>query len=276
MKHVLGIFLFLLAITSQAQNLTVTGTVTDASDGAVIPGVSVVLKGTTTGTITNVDGFYQIMVNEGDVLVYTFVGMKPQEVTVTSSTINIILEEDATDLDEVVVVGYGVQKKALVTGANINVKGEAIAEMNTGTPMEALQGVTPGVSITRNNGAPGAGTKVTIRGIGTIGYSAPLYIVDGVASDNIDFLNSSDIESIDVLKDAASAAIYGSRAANGVILVTTKKGKNGQKATVTYDGYYGVQNIYRNVTPLNAQEYMFIMDEGLRNDGLAPNNWKLF
>ncbi|MBS2211419.1 TonB-dependent receptor [Carboxylicivirga mesophila] len=275
MKHVLGIFLFLLALTSQAQNLTVTGTVTGATDGAPIPGVSVVLKGTTSGTITNVDGFYQLMANEGDMLVYSFVGMKAQEVMVTSTTINVQLEEDATDLDEVVVVGYGVQKKALVTGANANVKGEALAELNTASAMEALQGLAPGVNITRSNGAPGAGTRVTIRGAGTIENASPLYIVDGVAvGGGIDYLNPSDIESIDVLKDAASAAIYGSRAANGVILVTTKKGKKGAKPQITYDGYYGVQNVYKTLPVLNAQEYMFIMDEARSNERLEPFDWQ--
>src|SRR5690606_1365515 len=158
--------------------------------------------------------------------------------------------------------------------ANLNVKGEDIAELNTTTAMEALQGVAPGVSITRNSGQPGAGTKVTIRGLGTIGNSNPLYIVDGVAVGNIDYLNSSDIESIDVLKDAASAAIYGSRAANGVVLVTTHKGRQGSKAKVQYDTYYGFQKIYKNLSPLNAQEYMFIMDEGRVNDGLAPHDWE--
>ncbi|TRX72076.1 TonB-dependent receptor [Carboxylicivirga sp. M1479] len=275
MKHVLGIFLFLLALTSQAQNLTVTGTVTDAADGLPLPGVSVVVKGTTTGTVTNVDGQFQLMSSQGDVLVFSFIGMVPQEVTVTSETINIALEEDATDLDEVVVVGYGVQKKALVTGANANVKGEALAELNTGSAMEALQGLAAGVNITRSNGAPGAGTRVTIRGAGTIENASPLYIVDGVAvGGGIDYLNPSDIESIDVLKDAASAAIYGSRAANGVILVTTRKGKKGQKATVSYDGYYGVQNVYKTLPVLNAQEYMYIMDEARSNERLAPFDWQ--
>ncbi len=275
MKHLLGIFLLFLTLSSQAQELTVTGKVTDASDGLPIPGVSVVVKGTTNGTITTIEGTYSLVVNQGDVLVYSFVGMNPQERTVEGSVIDIALSADMTDLDEVVVVGYGVKKKALVTGANLNVKGDEIVEKNSGTAMEALQGISPGVNITRNNGAPGAGTKVTIRGIGTIGTASPLYVVDGVQVDGgIDYLNPSDIESIDVLKDAASAAIYGSRAANGVILVTTKKAKAGSKTRVTYDGYYGVQNIYKNVTPLNAQEYMYIMDEGRANDGIAPMDWE--
>ncbi len=258
-----------------AQEVTLSGVVTSADDNQPLPGVTVVVKGTTNGTVTNFDGVYTLKVSGDAVLLFSFVGMKPQEIPVDGRTqVDVVLESDAFDVDEVVVVGYGVQKKALTTGANINVKGEEIAALNTSTAMEALQGTTPGVSITRNNGQPGAGTKVTIRGLGTIGDSDPLYIVDGVAVGNIDYLNSSDIESIDVLKDAASAAIYGSRAANGVVLVTTKKGSKNKKPMVTYDGYYGIQNIYKNLDPLNAQEYMYIMDEGRVNDGLAPNNWE--
>jgi len=276
MKHLLGIFLlFLTLISSQAQEMTVTGTVTDASDGMPIPGVSVVVKGTTIGTITTVEGTFSLVVNQGDLLVFSFVGMTNQEVVVTSNVINVALQSDITDLDEVVVIGYGVQKKALVTGANANVKGEALAELNTSSAMEALQGLAPGVNITRSNGSPGAGTRVTIRGAGTIENASPLYIVDGVAvGGGIDYLNPSDIESIDVLKDAASAAIYGSRAANGVILVTTKKGKKGASPTITYDGYYGVQNTYKKLPVLNAQEYMFIMDEARSNERATPFDWE--
>lgn len=258
-----------------AQEVTLSGVVTSADDNQPLPGVTVVVKGTTNGTVTNFDGNYQLKVASDAVLIFSFVGMKSQEISVDGRTqLDVALEGDAFDVDEIVVVGYGVQKKALTTGANINVKGEDIAALNTSTAMEALQGTTPGVSITRNNGQPGAGTKVTIRGLGTIGNSNPLYIVDGVAVGDIDYLSSADIESIDVLKDAASAAIYGSRAANGVVLVTTKKGKKGRKPSVTYDGYYGVQNVYKNLDPLNAQEYMYIMDEGRVNDGLAPNDWE--
>lgn len=258
-----------------AQEVTLTGVITSADDNQPLPGVTVVVKGTTNGTITNFDGVYNLKVASDAVLVFSFVGMKSQEVLVDGRTqLNVALEGSAFDVDEVVVVGYGVQKKALTTGANINIKGEEIAALNTSSAMEALQGTTPGVSITRNNGQPGAGTKVTIRGLGTIGNSNPLYIVDGVAVGDINYLSSSDIESIDILKDAASAAIYGSRAANGVVLVTTRKGKKGHKPQVTYNGYYGVQNIYKNLAPLNAQEYMYIMDEGRMNDGLAPNNWE--
>ncbi|MBS0012305.1 MAG: SusC/RagA family TonB-linked outer membrane protein, partial [Bacteroidales bacterium] len=274
MKQLLGIILLFFSLGLFAQDLTVTGIVTDASDGEPIPGVAVVIKGTTIGTATDIDGSYSINASMNSVLMFSFLGMKTEEVTVTSSRIDVALSAEITDLEEVVVTGYGIQKKLLITGANQNVKGEEIAEMNTSTAMEALQGLTPGVSITRNSGQPGAGTKVTIRGMGTIGNSSPLYIVDGVTVGNIDYLNPSDIESIDILKDAASAAIYGSRAANGVILVTTTKGERGAKPSIRYDTYYGLQNIYRNLTPLNAQEYIYIMDEGRVNDGLQPYDWE--
>ena len=272
-----AVMLFVLAVLTQvlvAQEVTVQGRVTYQADGSPLPGVTIMVVGTNTGILSGVDGTFTIPARMGSTLRFSFIGMTPVEVTVTSSTVNVTMADAPTDLDEVVVIGYGVQKKALVTGANLNVKGDQIAELNTSTAMEALQGIATGISVTRNSGAPGAGTKATIRGLGTIGNSAPLYIVDGVAVGNIDYLNSSDIESIDVLKDAASSAIYGSRAANGVILVTTKKGTRGAAPVISYDFYYGMQNIYKKLPALNAQEYMFIMDEGRANDGLAPNDWQ--
>lgn len=271
------VMLFVLAVFAHvlvAQDVTVQGLVTYQADGSPLPGVTIMVVGTNTGVLSGVDGTFSIPASMGATLRFSFIGMTPVEVTVTSATVNVTLADEPTDLDEVVVIGYGVQKKALVTGANLNVKGDQIAELNTSTAMEALQGIATGISVTRNSGAPGAGTKATIRGLGTIGNSAPLYIVDGVSVGNIDYLNASDIESIDVLKDAASSAIYGSRAANGVILVTTKKGVKGAAPIITYDFYYGMQNIYKKLPALNAQEYMFIMDEGRVNDGLAPNDWE--
>lgn len=264
-----------LLLGSYVQAQSVSGTVSDGY-GSPLPGVTVIIKNTTKGVTTDFDGRFDAPeVAIGETLVFSYLGFNTLEIVIENyDTMNIVLEEGTDLLDEVVVVGYGVQKKALVTGASVNVKGEDIAALNTGTAMQALQGVTAGVSITQNNGSPGAGTRVTIRGLGTIGNSNPLYIVDGVAVGNIDYLGPSDIETIDVLKDAASAAIYGSRAANGVVLVTTVKGRKGQSAKITYDTYYGFQNIYKNLDPLNAQEYMYIMDEGRVNDGLAPNDWQ--
>lgn len=274
-KFAIIVLLLLCAQSMFSQTKTISGTVTDDA-GMPMPGVSVMVDGTNNGVQTDFDGNYNINeVSPSDKLIFSYVGMKSQSILVGEQTsINVTLEQSLESLEEVVVIGYGVQKKALVTGANLNVKGEDIAKLNTGTAMEALQGVAPGVSISRNNGAPGAGTKVTIRGLGTIGNSNPLYIVDGVAVGNIDYLSSGDIESIDVLKDAASAAIYGSRAANGVVLVTTRQGNKSRQAQVHYESFYGFQNIYKNLSPLNAQEYMYIMDEGRVNDGLAPNDWE--
>ncbi|MGB5262977.1 MAG: carboxypeptidase-like regulatory domain-containing protein, partial [Lutimonas sp.] len=268
------LFLGLFMLCSFTYSQSISGTVSDAQ--GPLPGVNVIVKGTDNGVTTDFDGRYTISdVSPNSILEFSYVGFQTRDITVAGQTvINVVLEEDVNQLDEVVVIGYGVQKKALTTGANLNVKGEDIAALNTGTAMEALQGVAAGVSVTRNSGSPGAGTRVTIRGLGTIGNSNPLYIVDGIAVGDIDYLNSSDIASIDVLKDAASAAIYGSRAANGVILVTTVKGRRDQAAKISYDTFYGFQNIYKNLDPLNAQEYMYIMDEGRLNDGLAPNDWE--
>lgn len=274
MKQTLGIFLvFLWSLTAMAQESLVSGKVTDGSDGSPLPGVTVSIKGTTNGTVTNIDGFYEIKANTGEVLVFSFIGMKSVETTITGTQQNATMASETTDLDDVVVVGYGVQKKVLVTGANLNVKGEDVAKLAPNSPMESLKGTSPGVKVQSSSGAPGAETKVVIRGIGTTGDSKPMYIVDGVSVGNIDHLNASDIASINVLKDAASSAIYGSRAANGVILVTTKKGTKGSAPTVTYDGYYGVQNIAKKPEMLNAQEYMTIIDEAYVNDGLAGLDW---
>jgi TonB-linked SusC/RagA family outer membrane protein len=259
-----------------AQERTVSGKIID-ENGQSLPGVNVLVKGTATGTVSDGDGAYTIGgVNDNSILIFSFIGYHAQEIAVGSQTvIDVSMTPDITALQEIVVIGYGEKKKALVTGANIHQDGEKLQALNTSSAMEALQGITPGVSISRNSGQPGAGTKVRIRGIGTIANSNPLYIVDGVPVGNdINYLAPSDIESIDVLKDAASAAIYGSRGANGVVIVTTRKGKQGSKPQITYNGYYGVQNIYKKPPTLNAQEYMFIMDEGLANDGKALTNWE--
>ncbi|NPA36614.1 MAG: TonB-dependent receptor [Chlorobi bacterium] len=252
---------------SRQKQLSVKGKVTD-TNGDPIPGVNVFIKGTTTGTITSADGTYSLTVPDESTLVFSFIGMKTVEIPVNgNTTINVTMESAVIGLDEVVTIGYGTQKKKLSTGANLNVKGDVITKLTPSNSMEALQGISPGVSITRSNGQPGSTTKVYIRGMGTIGNASPLYIVDGVTVGNIDYLSPSDIESIDVLKDAASAAIYGARAANGVILVTTKKGKKG-KLSVNFDSYLGWQNVYKDPDMLNAQQYAMIQSEGRSNDGL--------
>lgn len=255
-------------ISAYAQNRQVIGTVYDQS-GGTLPGVNVVIKGTTVGTITDIDGNYSLELTGNDIeLVFSFVGFLDQVVSVNNqSRVDITLLEDMLQLDEVVAIGYGVQKKSLNTGANLNVKGDDIQKLNTSRPIDALQGMSPGVSIQQSNGLPGAETKVYIRGIGTVGNAKPLYIIDGVSAGNIDHLAPSEIESIDVLKDAASAAIYGSRAANGVILVTTKKGNFNQKPVISYDFYNGWQSVYKAPELLNAQQYVEIMNEANENSG---------
>lgn len=266
------LFLPCMAMKATSQNLTVSGVVTSSSDKMPLIGVSVLIKGTTVGTITDFDGKYSLGVEKGQTLVFSYIGFIPQEIPVTDQkTLNVELKEDTEVLDEVVVVGYGVQKKKLVTGATVQVKGENLAKLNTNSPLQAMQGQTPGVNISATSGQPGENMKVSIRGLGTVGNASPLYLIDGVAGD-ISTLNPADIESIDVLKDAASAAIYGAQAANGVVLITTKSGKEG-KAQISFDAYYGIQNQARKMDMLNAEEYMTIMDEQAVNSGNAPYDW---
>ena len=263
------------AAPASQENLTVSGVVTSAADQLPLIGVSVQVKGTSNGSITDLDGNYSVSVASGQTLVFSYIGFKTQEIQITNQkTLNVVMEEDSETLDEVVVVGYGVQKKKLVTGATVQVKGETLAKMNTNSPLQAMQGQTPGVNISSTSGQPGESMKVSIRGLGTVGNASPLYLIDGVGGD-ISTLNPADIESIDVLKDAASAAIYGAQAANGVVLITTKSGKAG-KAQISFDAYYGWQTQARKADMLNAQEYMMIMDEQAVNSGNAPYDWSSY
>ena len=258
-----------------SQTSTVSGVVISGTDELPLVGVSVLVKETANGTITDMDGNFKLNVVSGQTLVFSYIGYVTQEIVVTDQkSLNVILKEDTEILDEVVVVGYGVQKKKLVTGATVQVKGESLAKMNTNSPLQGMQGQTPGVNISSTSGQPGSDMKVSIRGLGTVGNSSPLYLIDGVGGD-ISTLNPADIESIDILKDAASAAIYGAQAANGVVLITTKSGKEG-KAQISFDAYYGVQTVARKINMLNAKEYMTIMDEQAVNSGNTPYDWSSF
>ena len=251
---------------------SISGKVTSSTDGEPLIGATVQVQGDKNGVVTDFDGNYVIQAEKGQTLVFSYVGYLTKTVKIgDANTIDVVLDEDRQSLDEVVVVGYGVQKKKLVTGATVQVKGENVAKLNTTNPLQALQGQTPGMTIVSESGQPGEGLKVNIRGLGTTGSSGPLYIIDGVRGD-ISTLNPSDIESIDVLKDAASAAIYGSQSANGVVLVTTKSGKEG-RAVVSFDGYFGWQWAPRKTKMLNAKQYMTIMDEQNINSGGAPYDW---
>ena len=260
------------AVNSVQQSKKVTGNVSDA-EGPII-GASVVEKGNAgNGTVTDLDGNFSLNVKPGATIVITYIGYQKQEIVVgNQSNFNVTMKTDDKTLEEVVVVGYGVQKKKLVTGSTIEVKGDDIQKMNTTQVLGALQSQTPGVNIQAASGQPGDGFKISIRGAGTNGNTAPLYIIDGVAGD-INNLNPADIERIDVLKDAASCAIYGSAAANGVILVTTKQGKQG-KIQVSYDANVGWANVYRMPKMLNAKQYMEVMDQVRFNSGESSYDWK--
>lgn len=260
------------AVNSVQQFKKVTGNVSDA-EGPII-GASVVEKGNAgNGTVTDLDGNFSLNVKPGATIVVTYIGYQKQEIVVgNQSNFNVTMKTDDKTLEEVVVVGYGVQKKKLVTGSTIEVKGDDIQKMNTTQVLGALQSQTPGVNIQAASGQPGDGFKISIRGAGTNGNTAPLYIIDGVAGD-INNLNPADIERIDVLKDAASCAIYGSAAANGVILVTTKQGKQG-KIQVSYDANVGWANVYRMPKMLNAKQYMEVMDQVRFNSGESSYDWK--
>ena len=247
------------------------GTVVD-KDGVPVIGASIRVKGGQAAAVTDFDGNFTIDAADGAVLTVSYIGYVTQEVTAsTKAPLQITLQEDNATLDEVVVVGYGVQKKKLVTGATVQVNGDDIQKLNTTSALGALQSQTPGVNIVSASGQPGEGYKVNIRGAGTNGSTTPLYIIDGIEGD-ISTISPADIESVDVLKDAASAAIYGARAANGVILVTTKQGKAG-KMQVSYDGYIGWQNVYKMPELLNAKQYMEVMDEVSVAGGGQPYNW---
>ena len=249
----------------------VTGTVISGSDNEPLIGASVMVQGTKVGSVTDLDGNFTIDAKNGQTLEVSYLGFITQKVKVNGQKLNITLQEDKHSLDEVVVVGYGVQKKKLVTGATVQLKGDDIAKLNTTNPLSAMQGQTPGVNIVSTSGQPGAAMSVTIRGLGTVGNSQPLYLIDGVGGD-ITTLNPADIESIDVLKDAASAAIYGAQAANGVVLVTTNSGREGS-CKITYDGYVGWQTLPRKFEMLNSEQYMQIMDEARLNSGMSPVDW---
>ncbi len=272
-KILLSLSVGLLALSASAQNRTVTGTVTDGASGDPVPFASIVVKGTSNWTTTDLDGKYAVAAPANGILSVEILGYVSQEVAVDGrSVVNIVLDPDLDQLSESVVIGYGVQQKKLLTGSTIQVKGDDLAKLNTTTALGALQSQSPGVTITQSSGQPGEGFKVNIRGMGTIGDSEPLYVIDGVVGGSLSALNPADIESIDVLKDAASAAIYGARAANGVILVTTKQGKEG-RSVLSYDAYYGKQYISKMPDLLNAQEYMDALDLMFKNEGVALTDW---
>lgn len=276
-KKIIPLFVCLLLFPANifAQKMTINGQVKD-TQGAPVTGANVALKGTTTGTITDLEGRFSISgIESGATLEISFIGYLPQSVKVSGNTpLVIVLAEDNQALEEVVVIGYGVQKKSVVTASIARVSADDLSSTAPVRVDNALKGLASGVQVTTTNGQPGAAAKIRIRGTGTINKSDPLYIVDGMAIDGgIDYLNPNDIASIEVLKDAASGAVYGARAANGVVLVTTKKGKEG-RVRVTYDFSFGWQRPWKEREMLNATQYATLMNEASNYAGegvLYPN-----
>ena len=242
-KQILLLCLALISLCGYAQQITVKGVVTSATDQQPLIGTTVQVKGTGTGTITGIDGDYTLPnVDKNAVLVFSSIGFESQEIAVGGrTTINVVLKEAAELLDEVVVIGYGAVKKSDLTSSIATVKGDEITETVTGNAMDALQGKVNGVQVT-SGGGPGATPKVLIRGVTTVNGTNPLYVVDGVPYDgNISAINPNDIETMTVLKDASAGALYGSRGANGVIMITTKKGNSG-KVKVNLKANWGVSS----------------------------------
>ncbi|MBL7854641.1 MAG: TonB-dependent receptor [Cyclobacteriaceae bacterium] len=271
-----------LAAEATAQ-IRVRGQVLSAPDKSPLPGVNIMIKGTTGGTTTDADGRYEIEVpDQNSILVFSFVGFVSKEVPVSSRTEIIVeLDEDRTALEEVIVIGYGTVRKTDLTGSVSSVRGADLTRVPAINPMQSLQGKVPGVQVASFSGAPGAGTYVRIRGIGTFNDSSPIFVVDGVILQNIDFLSAADIESIDVLKDASATAIYGSRGANGVVLVTTKKGRaaGNEFPTINVVAEYSLQQVPREIDLLNGREYAIVRNKinpGTYNniDAVPNTNWQ--
>ena len=244
----------------------VSGTVTDEK-GMPLPGVNVYVEGTTTGTQTDFDGNYSLEVRPEDELVFQFLGFTTQKITVgDQEVLNVVLKEELEGLDEVVVVGYGTQKKSDVTGAISTVKSEELNKVVSTNPLDGMQGRVSGVNVTNSSGSPGAAPEVSIRGFGTFGNNEPLFIVDGVQADPY-FIDSNNIESIEILKDAASGAIYGTRAANGVVIITTKKGTKGLPQ-VDIESSYSLNSPREEMNLLNASEYVEVHRQMYENAGM--------
>jgi TonB-linked SusC/RagA family outer membrane protein len=280
-RYILTVLFFLL-INLDLISQTVTGLVTSAEDGMPLPGVNVNIKGTNTGTITDLNGKYLIQVTGPDnILVFTFTGMEPFEIMVGENrVIDVIMQTSDLSLNEVVVIGYGTVKKSDLTGSVSTVKSEELTKMSTSNAIQSLQGKVAGVQITSTSGAPGADPVIRVRGVGTFNNNAPIFVVDGVIINDISFLNSSDIASMEVLKDASATAIYGSRGSNGVFIITTKSGSAAKDGiSINYSGEFGMQFLAKKIDLLTGREFAIIANEiqpgSYNNVDLVPNtDWQ--
>jgi TonB-linked SusC/RagA family outer membrane protein len=263
LKLVTFVFLSLLSFLLSAQdkgNINLKGTVLDKQTAAPIIGATVIVPNTKIGVITDMNGNFEIKLPFNSQIKISYVGYKPQILSITSDNpLTVYLEEEKKELDEVVVIGYGVQKKSDITGAISSVSGKDISSMPVSSPLQGLQGRAAGALVIQNTGAPGGKTTIKIRGTGTINDSDPLYVVDGFIVDDIEHLNPNDILSMEILKDAASSSIYGSRAANGVILITTKQGETG-KIKIAFDAYSGTSNPWKTIKVMNVDNFALMRD----------------
>jgi TonB-linked SusC/RagA family outer membrane protein len=284
-KRIWALLLFTIASSFfilSGQERYITGKINSSDNNETLPGVNILIKGTTRGTISDLDGNYTIAVEPADsVLVFSFVGYNPKEVRIGSqSVIDVVLGQESVQLDQVVVIGYGTIKKSDLTGSVSSVKAKDLTKITSVNPEQSLMGKAAGVQVTSTSGAPGAVPVIRIRGVGTFNNSSPIFVVDGVILDNISFLNAADIESMEILKDASATAIYGSRGANGVIMVTTKAGKVGDaKPTISYSGEVSLQKVAKKIDLLNGKEFATIANEittgTYNNTDLVPNtDWQ--
>ena len=268
-KQITLLFFILVGFCATAQTINIKGIVKDAASGDVLPGVSILVKGSPTGTQTDFDGLFSLNnLNENAVLVFRYLGYKQKEVVVTKALMDISLEQEAQSLDEIVLIGYGSQKKKETTGAVAIISSQTIEDLKPIRIEQALQGQVAGVNITTTSGAPGAASNIRIRGVSTNGDNQPLILVDGNRIEDLSVINPSDIESINILKDA-TAGIYGVLAANGVIIITTKSGRKNSDFKFTFNSYTGLQNTTREIPLLNATEYALLANEAHAANGEA-------
>ena len=263
-----------LEISGQNNSGIVSGSVFNSGQEPLV-GVSVFVKGTNIGTMTDADGRFSVKAEDGQSLEFRYIGYDTKVVTVNGKTMSVTMSENQVILDDVVVIGYGTQKKSDLTGSLSSVKGEDIVKTGDTNITQSLQGKAPGVYVTSNSGTPGAGATIRIRGYGSISTDlTPLYVVDGqpMEESSVNTINPIDIENIEVLKDASATAIYGSRGANGVILITTKKGKSG-KTSITFDASFGWSNAINRVHMMNSDQLYGFLEEAYENDGMRmPRN----
>ncbi|MCF8308381.1 MAG: TonB-dependent receptor [Bacteroidales bacterium] len=249
--------LLLMSVSLMAQQRTISGTVSDAQTGETLPGANIVVKGTQTGTISGADGGFTLEIGEdAETLVVSFIGYQKKEVNIGDrTTFDIALKRKAESLEEVVVIGYGTVKKSDLTGSVSSVKGEELTKISSSSPLDAMQGKMAGAQISSSSGEPGANPIVRVRGVGTLNNANPIYVVDGVIVDDISFLSSNDIESVELLKDASATAIYGSRGANGVFIITTKSGGDGMEPSISFKTEFGTQDLRNRIDLLNGEEF---------------------